>query len=104
MTQKITRYTTAEERENIAGIELDPTDVDHYMDQLRKGLIEAAADHNTTVQGNFALRAEVSIRLSRPVRDADGNVVDHVGRNMLEGTVKARKVFIDPEKAPVVED
>lgn len=103
MPEKITRFTTQEERDNIAGIELDPTDVDHFMDQLRKGLVEAAADHVTAVQGNFALRAETSIRLSRPVRDEDGNVVDHVGRNLLEGTLKARKVFIDPDKAPKVD-
>jgi hypothetical protein len=99
---KITRFTTEEERENIAGIELNQNDVDNFMDLLRKGLVEAAQLHETAVQGNFALRAETSIRLSRAVRDEDNSVTELVGREMTEGTIRARKVFKDPTKAPEV--
>lgn len=98
--ERITRYTTPEERENIAGIELDAADVENFMDLLRKGLVEAASQHDTTVQGNFALRAETSIRLGRAVRDSDGRVAEHVGREMTEGVIRARKVFKDPARAP----
>jgi hypothetical protein len=101
--QKITRFTTAEERENIAGIELDSVDVDHFVDLVRKGLVDAAADHEAAVQDNFALRAETSIRLSRPVRNEQGEVVDVVGRGLLEGTIRGRKVYKDPAKAPKVD-
>jgi hypothetical protein len=101
--QKITRYTTAEERENIIGIELDASDVDKFVELVRAGLVEAAADHEGAVQDNFALRAENSIRLSRPVRDENGQVVDLVGRELLEGTIRGRKVYKDPAKAPKVD-
>jgi hypothetical protein len=97
---EITRFTTPEERANTAGIELLEEDLDHFMDLLRKGLIEAAAEHVTAVQCNFALSAEMSIRLSRPVRNDKGEVTELVGRNMLEGTIRARKIFVDPQKPP----
>lgn len=99
----VTRYTTPQERNNIVGIALDPTDVDAFVDLIKKGLVEAAADHETTVQDNFALRAETTVRLSRPVRDENGQVVEHVGRELLEGTIRGRKVYVDPEKAPKVD-
>ncbi|MEU0030838.1 hypothetical protein [Streptomyces sp. NPDC006335] len=99
---KLTRFTTSEERENIVGIDLDPADVDHYMDAVRKGLVEAASAADEAVQDNFGLRAEVSIRLSRPVADGD-DVKEVVGRHTTEGRLRARKVYIDPEKAPKVD-
>lgn len=101
--ERLTRFTTDEERENILGIELDAADVDKFVDLVRSGLVEAAADHDTPVQDNFALRAETTIRLSRPVRAGDGRIVDHVGREVLEGTIRAKKVYKDPDKAPVVD-
>ncbi|MDO0917758.1 hypothetical protein QQM39_45365 [Streptomyces sp. DT2A-34] len=99
---KLTRFTTSEERENIVGIDLDPVDVDHYMDIVRKGLVEAASAADAAVQDNFGLRAEVSIRLSRPVAEGD-DVKEVVGRHTATGRIKARKVYIDPEKAPKVD-
>jgi hypothetical protein len=91
--EEVTRFTTPEEREEIAGIELDPADVDHFMDMVRKGLIEAAAQHESAVQKNFALSAETSIRLSRPVRGDNGEVTELVGRHLTAGRVRARKVY-----------
>jgi len=96
----LTRFTTTEERENTKCIELDTADLEKFMELLRSGMIEAAAEHVAAVQDNFALRAEMTIRLSRPVRDNQGEVTELVGRNMLEGTVRARKVYYDPEKSP----
>ena len=98
--EDITRYTTPEERANTKRIELDEIDMAKFTEMLRKGLIEAAAENVQAVQENFALRAEMSIRLSRAVRNDRGEVTELVGRDLLEGTIRARKVFVDPSKAP----
>ncbi len=97
----ITRFTTPEERNNTLGVELEKADIEHFTELLRKGLVEAAAEHVHAVQNNFALRAEMSVRLSRPVRNEQGEVTELVGRNLLEGVIRARKIYIDPDKAPV---
>jgi hypothetical protein len=97
---KLTRYTTPEERQNIAGVTLDEADVSHFMDLINKGLITAAAQHDGAVQEDMGLSAEVSVRLGRPVRAADGSVEELVGREVVEGKIKARKVFKDPAQAP----
>lgn len=99
----LTRYTTDAERENIVGVNLSDTDVDHFMDQVRKGLVSAAGRHDSAVQDDMALSAEVSIRLSRPVRAEGGAVEEVVGREVVEGRLAARKVYADPSKAPVVD-
>jgi hypothetical protein len=98
--EQLTRFTTPEERENIAGIELEPDDIDHFMDLLRKGLIEAAAIHEGAVQENFGLSVETTISLSRPVKGEDGAVVELEGKERVEGRLRARKVFHDPSRAP----
>jgi hypothetical protein len=98
----LTRFTTLEERENIAGIALNPEDVDSFLSELKKGLMDAAQMHDTAVQDNFGLRAETTVRLSRPVRDEDGSIVDHVGIRMATSTIRGEKIFVDPDKAPKV--
>jgi hypothetical protein len=99
---RLTRFTTPEEKSNIAGISLDDTDVSHFMDQLHKGLITAAAMADGAVQDDMALSVEATVRVSRPVRDGE-DIVDLVGREVVDGRVKARKVYVDPEKAPKVD-
>lgn len=99
-SDELTRFTTAEERDNIAGIALDQSDVAEFLDQLKKGLLDAAQMHDTAVQDNFGLRAETTVRLSRPVRDQDGAVVEHVGHQMITGTIRGEKIFVDPDQAP----
>lgn len=103
MADKLTRYTTDAERANIVGVNLSDTDVDHFMDLVRKGLVTAAGRHDAAVQDDMALSAEVSIRLSRPVRAEDGTVDEVVGRETVEGRLMARKVYADPRMAPVVD-
>lgn len=103
MADKLTRYTTDTERANIVGVNLADTDVDHFMDQVRKGLVTAASRHDAAVQDDMALSAEVSIRLSRPVRADGGEVEEVVGREVVEGRLMARKVYADPQQAPVVD-
>jgi hypothetical protein len=71
--------------------ELNAQDVDTFVAQLRKGLIEAPVDHQTTDQDNFALRTATTERIERPVRNVDGEVVEMVGGDLLGGTVRSRK-------------
>lgn len=99
---KLTRFTTAEERENIEGIALDDGDVAHFMDLLSKGLVTAAAASDAAVQDDMALTVETSVRISRPVRDGD-QLAEVVGREVVTGRIKARKVYKDPAKKPVVD-
>jgi hypothetical protein len=100
---KLTRYTTKEEQDNIAGVQLDPGDVEHFMDLVNKGLISAAGRHDAAVQNDMGLSAEVTVRLSRPVAAGDGQIEEVVGREVVTGRLKASKVFIDPDKAPQVD-
>lgn len=99
---RLTRLTTQEERENIAGITLDQGTVDYFLDLVNKGLVSAAAAHDDAVQEDMALSAEVTIRLNRPARADNGEVVEVVGRELVTGQLKARKVFKDPDKKPIV--
>ena len=103
MAPDLTRYTTPAEKANIVGVDLDPTDVTHFMDLVSKGLVTAAAKHDDAVQDDMALSAEVSVRLSRPVRNADGEVEEVVGREVVTGHLTARKVYADPALKPVVD-
>ncbi len=103
MQPKITRYTTAEEQANIVGVNLSDSDVDHFMDLVRKGLVSAASRHESAVQDDMALSAEVSIRLGRPVRAHDGAIEEVVGRETVEGRLVAHKVYADPALKPVVD-
>src|SRR5689334_6028021 len=100
---KLTRYTTPEERDNIAGDGLNPTDVETFMDLVGKGLISAANRHDAAVQNDMGLSAEVTVRLSRPVATDDGVIDEVVGREVVTGRLQAQKVFIDPTKAPKVD-
>ena len=100
---KITRYTTEQERDNIAGVVLDPSDVQHFMDLVSKGLITAAGRHDSAVQADMGLSAEVTVRLSRPVVGDNGDLEELVGRETVTGHLKAHKVFIDPDQAPKVD-
>lgn len=98
--EQVTRYTTPEERENIAGIEIEAEDIDHFLELLRKGLVEAAAVHEAAVQENFGLSVESSIKLSRPVRNDEGEVVELEGEQKIEGRLRAHKVFNDLDGRP----
>ncbi|GAA2652449.1 hypothetical protein GCM10010425_77640 [Streptomyces spororaveus] len=71
--------------------ELKAQDVDAFVSQLRKGLIEAPVDHQTTDQDNFALRTSTTERIERPMRNVDGQIVEMVGGDLLGGTVRSRK-------------
>ncbi|WTO32905.1 hypothetical protein OG399_45500 [Streptomyces achromogenes] len=71
--------------------QLDAGDVDEFVNLLRNGLIEAPADHETTQQDNFALRAETSEKLSRPVLNGHGEVVEELGDGLLRGTRRVRQ-------------
>lgn len=92
--KNVTRYATRTERAQVERIELDPKELDGFMDLLRKGLIEAAAFHDAAVQNCMALNAELSIRLSRPVyNEKTDQVEDLVGSNVVRGALKAKKVM-----------
>ncbi|MFI6686642.1 hypothetical protein [Streptomyces sp. NPDC050485] len=71
---------------------LNSGDVDEFVGMLRKGLIEAPSDHETSDQDNFALRAQTSERLERPVRNESGEVVEMVGSDLLGGMIRTRQV------------
>ena len=99
--QAVTRYTTPEERANISGIDLNPDDVAHVMDLVRKGLASAAAMHEGAVQEDMALTAKVAVTLTRGgIADDDGTVGELVGEEEVGGTIRARKQFLDPARAP----
>ncbi|GEM_PF-7112859 len=102
--QKLTRFTTAEERENIVGVDLNDGDVEHFMDLFRMGLVSAAAAHEAAVQDDMGLSVEASVRISRPVRVDGGDVAEVVGRETVTGRIMARKVYIDEAKKPKTGD
>ncbi|MFE4263508.1 hypothetical protein [Streptomyces sp. NPDC056883] len=100
----VTRYTTDEEKANIAGIDLNPDDVAHVMDLVHKGLVGAAAMHEAAVQEDMALSAKVTVTLTRGgIATADGAVEELTGTEEVTGLVRASKVFLDPAKAPVTD-
>ncbi|GAA3086127.1 hypothetical protein GCM10020000_85900 [Streptomyces olivoverticillatus] len=100
----VTRYTTDAERANIVGIELNPDDVAHVMDMVNKGLVGAAAMHEAAVQEDMALSAKVTVQLTRGgIAGADGNVEELTGTEEITGTVRASKIFLDPDKAPTTD-
>lgn len=103
MATGLTRFTTPEERRNIVGVTLAENDVTHFMDLVNKGLTEAVSVHDSAVQDDMALSAEVTIRLSRPVKAEDGAIEEVVGREVVTGRLTARKVYEDPAKKPVVD-
>lgn len=100
---KLSRFTTPEERANISGINLNESDVEAFLEMMRNGLLGGASAHSGAVQDNFALRAEVTVRLSRPVSDTEdsvtelSSVVSHVAK------LRASKEYIDPSRAPKAE-
>ncbi|GAB5545563.1 MAG: hypothetical protein RLO52_29410 [Sandaracinaceae bacterium] len=101
--KNVTRYATPDERDQVERIELDPKDLDGFMELLKKGLIEAASMHDAAVQGCMALNAELSIRLSRPVYNAETDMVEElVGTERVRGSLRASKVMkgdCGPEKS-----
>ncbi len=101
MDEPVTRYTTPEEKENIAGIDLDADDVQHVLDLVNKGLVGAAALHEAAVQENMALGANVIVSLTRGgIAAGDGSVEDLTGTEEITATIRARKIFLDPVQAP----
>ncbi|GGU37763.1 hypothetical protein [Streptomyces violascens] len=100
----VTRYTTDTERANIIGIDLDPDDVAHVMELVGKGIIGAAAMHEAAVQEDMALSAKVTVQLTRGgIAGADGGVEELTGTEEITGTVRATKIFLDPDKAPATD-
>ncbi|MEU5108450.1 hypothetical protein AB0H07_40380 [Streptomyces sp. NPDC021354] len=100
-TTAVTRYTTDEERTNIAGITLNDNDVAHVMDLVSKGLVSAAAMHEAAVQEDMALSAKVTVQLTRGgIAGAEGGVEELTGTEEITGEIRASKVFLDPAKAP----
>ncbi|MFJ2087538.1 hypothetical protein ACIOBK_33775 [Micromonospora chokoriensis] len=98
----LTRYTTAEERENILGVQPDGADVEQFMDLVRMGLVGAASAHEAAVQENMGLTVEASIRVSRPVRAEGGQIEEVVGREVVTGRIAATKLFADEDRKPQV--
>jgi hypothetical protein len=93
---ELTRYLTAEEREKIDRIELDPHDLEQFMKLMKQGLLRAACRHDAAVQDNFALRAETSIRLTRPVYNSETGLVDQlVGDSQVGGEIRGKKIYKD---------
>lgn len=92
--KNVTRYTTPDERASVERIDLNPEDVDQFMELLRNGLVEAASAHDAAVQNNMALTAEVSVRLSRPVYNENEDKVEQLtGSTTVSGNLGAKKVF-----------
>lgn len=103
MTKKHSRFTTQEERANISGINLNESDVDQFLGMMKKGLLNSASVHDAAVQDNFGLRADVTVRLSRPVNDGNGGLSEVESFTMEGGEIRASKQYVDPAKKPVVE-
>ncbi|KOG63995.1 hypothetical protein ADK76_10820 [Streptomyces griseoflavus] len=100
-TTPVTRYTTPEEKANIAGIDLNADDVDYVMDLVKKGLVGAAALHEAAVQEDMALGANVTVALTRGgIAAEDGGDEELTGTEEVTGTIRARKIFLDPAQAP----
>ncbi|WP_327357786.1 hypothetical protein [Streptomyces sp. NBC_01304] len=100
----VTRFTTPEERANIAGITLNDDDIEHVLSLVSKGLVGAAAMHEGAVQEDMALSARVTIELTRGgIDDGEGNVSDLTGTEEVTGTIRAQKIFLDPTKAPATD-
>ena len=94
---QLTRYLTEEERAQVERIELDPDDLEQFMRLIKQGLLRAASRHDAAVQDNFALRAETSIRLSRPVLNTETGDVDQLaGEAEISSQIRGKKVYIDP--------
>lgn len=92
--KNVSRYTTAEEKNLIKSIELDPKDIDEFIEMFKKGLIEASSGAQQAVQDNFALRIESTIRVSRPVYNEKNDVVeDLVGKADVIGKISAKKNY-----------
>ncbi len=92
--KNITRRTTDSERAQIERIDLNDDDVDRIVDLFRDGLRETAQFHSAAVQNNFHIRAEVSVRLSRPVQSEDGSRVDEfVSRGTISESIESNKIF-----------
>ncbi|NHU42994.1 hypothetical protein [Rhodococcus sp. A14] len=92
--KNVTRYTTEEERAKVERIELDPDDLDGFMDLLRKGLLEAASTHDAAVQNCMNLTAELSIRLSRPVYNEERDLVENLeATEIVRGELRAKKIM-----------
>lgn len=92
--KNVTRYMTPDERAKVERIDLNPEDVDQFMELLRNGLVEAASAHDAAVQNNMALTAEVSVRLSRPVyNETEDKVEQLTGSTTVSSNLEAKKVF-----------
>ncbi|AOJ70005.1 MULTISPECIES: hypothetical protein [Burkholderia] len=92
--ENITRRTTDEERAQIERIDLNDGDIERLVDLFRDGLRETAQFHSAAVQNNFQIRAEVSVRLSRPIQSEDGARVEEiVSRSTIDETIESKKVF-----------
>ncbi|MYU01445.1 MULTISPECIES: hypothetical protein [unclassified Streptomyces] len=101
--KKLSRFTTPDERANISGINLNESDVDQFLSMMKQGLLSAASAHDAAVQDNFGLRADVSVRLSRPVNDGQGGIAEVETFTMEGGEIRASKEYIDPAKKPIVD-
>lgn len=103
MSENLSRFTTDAERANISGINLNEADVDQFLTMMKKGLLSAAGVHDAAVQDNFGLRADVTVRLSRPINDGAGGVTEVESFSAETGEIRASKAYIDPAKKPIVE-
>ncbi|BCJ65703.1 hypothetical protein [Polymorphospora rubra] len=103
MADRLSRFTTPEERANVSGINLNESDVDQFLEMMKKGLLNSAAVHEAAVQDNFGLRAEVTVRLSRPVNDGTGGIAEVESFAKHGGEIRASKEYIDPAKKPIVD-
>jgi hypothetical protein len=92
--KNVSRQTTLEEQALINQIEIEADDLDEFMELLRQGMIQAAQPHKHAVQDNFALRVETTIRLSRPVYNAEDDVVEElIGEEKIQGKLTGIKRY-----------
>ena len=95
--KNVTRLLTPEERARVERINLDPKDIDHFLDLVRRGLVQAASAHDAAVQDNVGLSVEASIRLTRPVYNQETDSVEELkGKSEVQGQIAAKKIYKKP--------
>lgn len=99
----LTRYTTEEERANIVGVTVNDQDLQHVLDLVSKGVVQAAQRHEAAVQDDMALSYAVSVELARPVQGDNGQPEIFRSREEITGRLTATKHYADEGRKPVVE-
>jgi hypothetical protein len=92
--KNLTRKTTQAERDLIESIEVNAEDLERFMEQFRQGLLTASQGMKHAVQDAPALRADVSIRISRPVLSDSGDFIENLVDSVdIAGQINANKKY-----------